>query len=199
MGTGRGTNFHCNSCRLCPSTMEKMQSPFSIIGQQAVIQLTLIPAFFVGCTSPSAVYFRTQELAKIFIKLQQDLRSYFGAQLVDLSDGPTKLFVGFIGAIQSGDRWFRAKVVDVENYPETGVFLVAIALLLYVNAKDWFDYRRRHYERRTCIVGIGFFDFLKHYYSPGFFVVAHVLIHLLFALRKKYMKMLMNRALKKLK
>ena len=99
-------------------------------------ELTLIPAFFVGCTSPNAVYFRTPKLANRFITLQHDLRSFFEAQLVDLSEGPTKLFVGFICALQFDDRWFRAKVVDVENYPEIGVYLVDIAIFLYVNAKE---------------------------------------------------------------
>lgn len=99
-------------------------------------ELTLIPAFFVGCISPNAVYFRTPKLAKRFIELQNDLRSHFEAQLMHLPEGRIKLFVGFNGALQSGDRWFRAKVVDVGNYPEIGVYLVDVALFLYVNAKE---------------------------------------------------------------
>ena len=76
----------------------------------------MISASFVGCTSPYAVYFRTPKLAERFIKLHHDeLRSYFETQPIDLSEAPSTVFVGFIGALQSSGKWFRAKVVDVEK------------------------------------------------------------------------------------
>jgi len=54
----------------------------------------LIPAFFVGCTSPNAVYFRTPELAERFIKLQHGLQFYFKVQLrTDVPKAPIQLFL----------------------------------------------------------------------------------------------------------
>ena len=97
----------------------------------------LIPAFFVGCTSPNRVYLCTPELAERFIKLQRGLQFYLTVLLMaDLPKAPIELFVGFIGAIQFGDHWFRSKVVDMKNYPDVTVFLVDIALFLNVNARD---------------------------------------------------------------
>jgi len=99
-------------------------------------ELTLISAIFVGCTSPNAIYLRTSELAESFIKLHHELQSYFQAQQISLCDAPVNLFVGFIGALQYGDQWFRVKVVNVDKYPDISVLLFDIALSLNVNAGE---------------------------------------------------------------
>jgi len=79
---------------------------------------------------------RTPGLAERFIKVQHELRKYFGAQLIDVSEESITLFVGFIGALQYDGQWFRVKVVDVEKYPDVAVLLFDIALSFNVNARE---------------------------------------------------------------
>jgi len=82
-----------------------------------------IPITFVGCSSPEAVFFRNRELAKEFFSLQNALYVYFEAHKESVEE-PINFDVGFVCAVNCDGRWYRAEVMDMENYPEITVFLL---------------------------------------------------------------------------
>lgn len=76
-----------------------------------------VPVTFVGCQSPESIYFRTEELSNQFFSLQNALYIHFEAHK-DSVEEPVSLKVGFIGAVKYQGRWYRAKVVNMDKYPD---------------------------------------------------------------------------------
>ena len=76
-----------------------------------------IPVTFVGCQSPESICFRTTELSNQFFKLQNALYTHFEAHKESVEE-PFSLKIGFIGAVKYQGRWYRAKVVNMDKYPD---------------------------------------------------------------------------------
>jgi len=93
-----------------------------------------LPVTFVSCQSPESLLFRTPELVKKFIRLHTRLQTYFdqGSATKEM----VYLKVGFIGAIYCQESWFRVEVINTENYPEIGVFLLDKGCSRSVHARE---------------------------------------------------------------
>lgn len=83
-----------------------------------------IPVRFVWCDSPHAIYFRTYEQRTQFDKLQIKLRNCLeGTKPIPIRK-KNKIEVGFKCAVYCDFDWWRAEVVDVEQFPDCSVLLV---------------------------------------------------------------------------
>lgn len=95
----------------------------------------VIPVDFLECESPESIFFRTPGLMKQFVRLHNAVNSYFETRK-NSSDDPINFDVGYVCAVQSEDRWYRAVVVDVQEYPEIGVTLLDKGLCIKVDVND---------------------------------------------------------------
>ena len=98
----------------------------------------VLPVPFIGARSPEALFFRTDELANKFIKIQNALYNYFGGHQSGsvIDDESVSCDVGFVCAVQSDGRWYRAEVVENENHPDIVVSLLDKDLFVMVNAGE---------------------------------------------------------------
>jgi len=96
------------------------------------------PVTFIGARSPEALFFRTDELTDKFIKIQNALYNYFGGHQRGsvIDDESVSCDVGFVCAVQSDGRWYRAEVLENENHPDIVVYLLDKDLFVMVNAGE---------------------------------------------------------------
>ena len=111
------------------SQIEEMSNS-SMLNKEEVIISDVI---FVRCLSPDALFFRTPELMKDFIRIQNLLFTYFECHRESVEE-PINFDVGFLCAIQSERRWYRAAVIDVGEYPEISVYLIDKGLSRNIHA-----------------------------------------------------------------
>lgn len=111
-----------SDCPSIPSTISQIKeiSNNSKLNEEHAIISDVI---FVRCESPDALFFRTAELMKEFLRIHNLLFSYFESHKESIEE-TINFDVGFLCAIQSDRRWYRAEVIDVEEYPKITVCLI---------------------------------------------------------------------------
>jgi len=94
-----------------------------------------IPVTFVSCQSPESIFFRTPELVRKFIRVQDSLRSFFvSGRKVPSEEATVNFSIGLLCAVHHEGKWFRAEVMDIKYYPDIIVFLLDVGYSLKVSA-----------------------------------------------------------------
>ena len=98
----------------------------------------ILPVTFAGAQSPDALFFRTPELSGKFVQIQNALYNYFDCQHGEsVMDGSISCAeVGFVCAVQFVGRWYRARVLDVENHPDVVLSLLDKGLSIMAHASQ---------------------------------------------------------------
>ena len=92
---------------------------------------------FVGCQSPSELLFRTTEMMQEFLKVHNALYTHFEVNgEASVTEEPIYFDVGFLCAVNHEGRWYRAQVVDMEQYPNVTVFLLDRGVTCNVAASE---------------------------------------------------------------
>jgi len=91
-----------------------------------------VPVIYIECRTPDSIFFRTPELEKELSNLQKILLNHFKGYKKAVERYHLK--VGFVCAVKHNENWFRAKVTDLDMYPEIGVILIDTGNFLKVSA-----------------------------------------------------------------
>lgn len=109
---------------------------YSRIRENLLTSLMTHPVIFVDCKGPCSLYFRTPELMKEFIKIHNALQAHFAVNTESTEVPSINFEKGFTCAVKYGQRWYRAVVADMEQYPSIGVSLLDKGDSCYVKADD---------------------------------------------------------------
>lgn len=99
--------------------------------------LVIFPVTFIGARNPNDLFFRTPELADMFIKIQQALYACFCDQQFESAiQGSISCDIGYVCAVQSDGRWYRAKIVENVNHPDVVLSLLDKDLFVMVHVDE---------------------------------------------------------------
>lgn len=118
------------------SKAESVSDSVALQGAQSQNE-EVMEVFFSWCDSPHAIFVRTDEMKNDFRLCRNQMQTYYAtANLAKLK--ASNFEVGFLGAVFTDSKWWRAEVICMDEYPKCDVCLVDTGYQRKVMAQDIF-------------------------------------------------------------
>jgi len=117
-------------------SISEVENEVAICRSQLIEEEQTVPVIFVGCQSPDDIYFRTPELVRKFIRVQDALSTLFDSRKTSSEVVTSNLYIGLVCAVYCEGKWFRSKIIEMEKYPYIIVRLRDVGCSRKVNISD---------------------------------------------------------------